>query len=63
MKIKWLIADVTAAGSPDRAEYAILGVISAGQLFWPIQAIFVVGEPLCRVGTPSWAVICLVRVV
>ena len=24
MKIKWLIADVTAVGSPDRAERAIL---------------------------------------
>ena len=27
MKIKWLVADVTAVESPDRAESAILGVI------------------------------------
>ena len=26
MKIEWLVADVTAVGSPDRAERAILGV-------------------------------------
>ena len=26
-------------------------------VFWPIQAAFVVGEPLCDVGTPSWALI------
>ena len=53
MKIKWLIADVTAVGSPDIAERAILGQILAGALFWPIQAVFVVGGPLCDVGTPS----------
>ena len=33
MKIKWLIADVTAVRSPDRAERAILGVILAGHCF------------------------------
>ena len=27
MKIKWLVIDVTAVESPDRAERAILGVI------------------------------------
>ena len=27
MKINWLVADITAVGSPDRAERAILGVI------------------------------------
>ena len=29
IKIKWLAADVTAVGSPDRANRAILGVILA----------------------------------
>ena len=33
MKIKWLVADVTAVGSPDRAEHAILGVILVGRCF------------------------------
>ena len=33
MKIKWLVANVTAARAPDRAERAILGVILAEQLF------------------------------
>ena len=54
MKIEWMVTDVTAVRSPDRAERAILGVILAGRFFdfWPIQATFVVGEPLCDVGTP-----------
>ena len=43
--------DVTAVGSPDRAERAILGMILG--VFWSIQATFVVGEPLCDVGIPS----------
>ena len=29
MKIEWLVADVTAVGSPDRAERAILEVFFA----------------------------------
>ena len=33
MKIEWLVADVRAVGSPDRAEYAVLGVILAGRFF------------------------------
>ena len=53
MKIEWLVADVTAVGSLDRAERAILGVILTGCVFSPIQVIFVVGEPLCGVGPPS----------
>ena len=52
MKIKWFVADVTAVGSPDRKEFAMLGVILAGR-FLPIQAVLVVREPLCDVGTPS----------
>ena len=31
MKIKWLVTDVTAVGSPDRAERTIFGVILAGR--------------------------------
>ena len=50
MKIEWLFAIVTHAGSPDRAECAILGMIFGP--FWPIQAIFVVEEPLCDVRIP-----------
>ena len=51
MKIEWLVADVTAVGSPDRAECDILGMIL--DVFLPIQATFVVGETLCDVGIPS----------
>ena len=53
MKIESLVSAVTAVGSPNRAERAMLGVILAGCLFWPIQDIFVVAEPLCDVGTSS----------
>ena len=52
MKIEWFNTNVTAVGCPDKAEPAILGVILFG-LFWPIQAVFVAGEPHCDVGTPS----------
>ena len=31
MKIEWLVSDVTAVGSPDRSERAILGMIVAGR--------------------------------
>ena len=53
MKIKWLVADVTAVRSPDRAERAILGDDFGWACFWPSQGIFVVDEPLCDVGTSS----------
>ena len=33
MKIEWLVANVTAVGSLDRAEHAVLGVIVAGGVF------------------------------
>ena len=52
MKVKWLVANVTAIGSPDIAEHSILGAILA-ERFCPIQAEFLVGEPLCYVETPS----------
>ena len=63
LKIKWVIANVTAVGSPNRAERAILGRILAGALFWIVQAVFVVREPLCDVGTSSCALISLLRVI
>ena len=50
MIIEWLLADVTPVRSPDRAERDILGMILG--VFWPIQVVFVTGEPLCDVGTP-----------
>ena len=34
----------------------MLGVIS--DLFWPIQATFVIGEPLCDMGTANSGRIC-----
>ena len=37
--------------SPDRAERDVLCMILG--VFWPIQATFVAGEPLCDVGIPS----------
>ena len=52
MKIEWLIAGVTSGGSPARAEEGdIFGVIF--DVFWPIQATFVIGGLLCDVRTPS----------
>ena len=48
MKIEWLVTDVTAVRSPDRAECYILGMIF--DIVWPIQATAVVGEPFCLVG-------------
>ena len=48
MKIKWLVTDVTAVGSHDRAERAILGMILAG-CFLANLGPFVAWEPLCEV--------------
>ena len=70
MRTEWLAVHVTAFGSPDRAERAVLEIllgvffVNSGRicgrgaqlgwtLFWPIQAVFVVKEPLCDVGTSS----------
>ena len=53
MKIEWLVADVTAVGSLDRAGRAILGGDCDWACFWPIQVIFVVREPLFGVGIAS----------
>ena len=50
MKKEWLVVDVTSVVTPDRAKRGILEMILV--LFWPIQARFVLGEPLCDVGLP-----------
>ena len=47
MKIEWLVADVTAVGSLDRAERAILGPIVAGR-------VFVQSRPFCGGGATLW---------
>ena len=52
MIMESLVADITAVESPGRAECAILGVIFGWALFWLIQYVFVIREPLCDVGTP-----------
>ena len=52
MKIEWLIANMTANESSDRAECAFFGGDFALVCFWPIKVVFVVWEPLCVVGTP-----------
>ena len=44
MKIDWLVTDVTAIGSPDRADYAILGVSLAGRCFGQFRPFFVIGD-------------------
>ena len=51
MKIEWIVVYVTPVVSPDRVECDILLMILGA--FWPIEATFVVREPLCDVGTPS----------
>ena len=53
MKMKWLVADITAVGSPDIVERAIFGGDFGRALFWPIQVVFVVRKPFCDAGTPS----------
>ena len=63
MKMKWLVADVTTVGPPDRAERAILGVILAEQFFSPIRAVYVIKEPLCDVASPFRALIRVLRVI
>ena len=50
-EMEWLVTDVTAVVYPERAERGIFEVILG--IFWPIQASFVAGEPVCVVGIPS----------
>ena len=44
---KWLVTNLIVVRLPDRVKYDILEVIL--DIFWPIQTIFVVREPLCDV--------------
>ena len=53
MKRKWLITNVTAVGSTDKGECAIFGDDFGWALFWPIEDVFVVGDPLSDLGPPS----------
>ena len=48
---EWLVDDVTSVGSSDRVECYILGMVL--NVFWPFQAVIVVGEPFCDLGFPS----------
>ena len=49
IKIEWLNVSVTAVGSFDRATCDYLEVTL--DVLYPIQANFVVGEPLCDLAT------------
>ena len=52
MKIELLVIyRLIAIKYPVRAKREMSGLIL--DVFWPIQAAFVVGEPLCGVGIPS----------
>ena len=51
MKIEWLATNVTPVRSSERADHGILGMTLG--VFWPVQAAFVVGEPLCDVEITS----------
>ena len=50
MKIEWLVTDVTAVGSADRADRENLRIIL--DVFWPVQAAIAVGEPVCGLEIP-----------
>ena len=64
MKIEWLVADVTAVGSLDRAKHANLGVIVAGGVFGKSRSFLWSGSHfVCGVGTPSRALTPLLRVI
>ena len=51
MKTEWLNTNVTAIGSPARAESELFWVIL--DVFCPIQTTFVAGKPLCDLEMPS----------
>ena len=44
VKIEWLVADVTAVGSLDRAKRAILGGILAGRVFGQFRSYLLSGS-------------------
>ena len=63
MKTEWLVSDVTSVGSPDRAE-CVIYFEDGFRRFWPIQAIFVVGEPLCdTIGIHCRALMTALRII
>ena len=62
MKTEWMVADVIVVRFPDREKRAISRVISARR-FLPIQAVFLVREPLSNVGNPTCDLISLLRVI
>ena len=53
MKIKWLVADVTAVGPPDRAEHAVLVVILAGRFFCQFRPHLLGGIRHSKIGHPK----------
>ena len=59
MKTEWLVSNVTAVGSPRRAENAVRETISG--VFWPIEAVVVVG-PFWDVAYSSRALVLLLRI-
>ena len=48
-----MVTNATAIGFPDRAKRAVLECDFGLAFSLPIQAVVVVGETLCDVGTPS----------
>ena len=71
MKIEGLVTNVTAVKSPERAtavefpERAERATYFEGAfgVFYQFRQFFLVREPLCGVGTPSWVIITLLRVI
>ena len=57
MKTEWLVTNMTAIGFPARAESEFFGVVL--DVFWPIRAAFVVGEPLCELEMSSLVCVCV----
>ena len=53
MKIELLVTNVTAVGSPGKAERAVFGGDFGWACFCPIWDTFVVAELLCEPGTSS----------
>ena len=60
MKTEWLSTNVTAVRSPVRAKSNIFRWF---WLFWPIQAVFVVKQPLCDLETLFWALNTLLWII
>ena len=52
MKVKWLVADVTAVRSPERPERAIFGVILAWRVFGQFRPYLGSGSHFVRQESP-----------